>query len=496
MPIIRPNAIRIKRFRELKETLRTNRDRLLVGIDIAKAHDVAQVRLAHTQILDKHLTIPNTAAGFAAFWAHLEQRRAETGLSEIVCAVEPTGTYHEALAQFLETQGADVVLVSNTVAHHNRRTLDGTWGKSDPKDAHNLCDLLERGHVLFYSLPDGPLAELRRLVRLLRQARSERGACKARFRNTLLPRLGPAGEALPLAVVATLPGPLQVFVPKPEPDPGPRRRPVHRPSRGAADAPALGPVPPALAYECTDLAARLTAVQARITQLEAALVQIATPLPAYGWLLSLPGIGPTLAAILLAEIGDIAWYTRFSQLRKLAGLDIIWVASGKWTGTTRISKCGRPLLRWALYQAALGACRNPGWHARREALIAKRQGDRYAFLKANTELAAKLLRLTWGVWRSGRPYDPARGAGHPAGPPPLRRGRRRAAPPAQTGRVGSRTGGASLAPRVPAAGRDALRPSPLPPQAEVVFRSPSRARSPVARLASTLAVPGKARGGR
>jgi hypothetical protein len=163
-----------------------------------------------------------------------------------------------------------------------------------------------------------------------------------------------------------------------------------------------------------DLAARLTAVQARITPLEAALVQVATPLPAYGWLLSLPGIGPTLAAILLAEIGDIAWYTKFSQLRKLAGLDIIGVASGKWTGTMRISKCGRPLLRWALYQAALGACRNPGWYARREALIAKRQGDRYAFLKANTELAAKLLHLVWGVWRSGRPYDPARLHGRPA----------------------------------------------------------------------------------
>jgi len=448
MPIIRSNAIRIKRFRELKQDLRTRRDRLLVGIDIAKVQDVAQVRLAHTQIVDKALTLPNTAAGFAAFWAHLQRRQRETGATEIVCAVEPTGTYHDALARFLESQGADVVLVSNTVAHHNRRTLDGTWGKSDPKDAHNLCDLLERGHVLFYSRADGPLAELRHLVRLLRHARVELGACKARFRNTLLPALGPAGEPLPPALVARLPAPLQVLLPAAQ------RRAL---PEGAAD------LPPALAFELTDLAARLTGVQARITQIEAALVQVATPLPAYGWLLSLPGVGPTLAAILLAEIGDIAWYTKFSQLRKLAGLDIIWVASGKWTGTTRISKCGRPLLRWALYQAALGACRNPGWRARREALIAKRQGDRYAFLKATTELAAKLLRLTWGVWRSGGPYDPARVAGRPAPPqgpagrpaiasPVARAGRRGASPsakeqaalgtsrPGGTGRIADRRG--------------------------------------------------------
>lgn len=225
-------------------------------------------------------------------------------------------------------------------------------------------------------------------------------------------------------MVATLPEPLQVLVPRSEA--APRRR-----WRAAAGSPTGGLGFSAGAWESADLAARLTAVQARISQLEAALVQVARPLPAYGWLLSLPGIGPTLAAILLAEIGDIGWYTKFSQLRKLAGLDIIGVATGQWTGTRRISKCGRPLLRWALYQAALGACRNPGWHARREALIGKRQGDRYAFLKANTELAAKLLHLVWGVWRSGRPYDPQHRRGAPVrrsatASPRARAGRHRA----------------------------------------------------------------------
>jgi transposase len=304
MPIIRSNAIRIKRFRELKADLRTNRDRLLVGIDIAKAQDVAQLRLAHTQLVDKALTIPNTQVGFDAFWAHLQRRQQETGVSEIVCAVEPTGTYHEALARFLETHGADVVLVSNHVAHANRRTLDGTWGKSDPKDAHNLCDLLERGHVLFYSLPDERIATLRRLVRLLRQARVDLGACKARFRNTLLPALGPAGEPLPAAVVVALPAPLQGLLP-----PAQRRA---LPEVGAD-------LPPALAFELTDLAARLVSLRTRIAQIEAQLVHVATPLPAYRLLLSLPGVGPTVAAILLAELGDIAWDHQVQSAPKARG---------------------------------------------------------------------------------------------------------------------------------------------------------------------------------
>ncbi len=292
MPIIRSNAIRIKRFRELKADLRTHRSRLLVGIDIAKAQHVAQVRLAHTRILDKHLGVPNTQAGFAAFWAHLERRQGETGCPEIVCAVEPTGTYHQALATFLEGHGVDVVFVCNAVAALNRRTLDRTWGKSDPKDAHNLCDLLERGRVLFYSLPNERVAALRRLVRLLRHARVDLAACKARFRNTLLPTLGPAGEPLPPALVASLPAPLQVLLPAAE--------------RQAL--PAVGAVlPAALAFECTDLAARLVSVRTRIARIAAELVAVASPLPAYRLLLSIPGIGPTLAAILLAELGDSAW---------------------------------------------------------------------------------------------------------------------------------------------------------------------------------------------
>jgi transposase len=411
MPSILDNAARIKRFRELKVTLRTCRDRLLVGIDIAKAQHVAQVRLAHTRILEPKLTIPNTHAGLEACWTRLEAHRVEAGVPEIVCAVEPTGTYHQALATFLEQQGATVVFVNNHVAHLNRRTLDGTWSKSDPKDAHNLCDLLEQGKVLFYSLPGEPLADLRHLVRLLRRARAELSACKARFATTLLPQWGPMGDPVPAAL---LPAPLQRLVP-------PARR--GRAATGAA-------LPAGLAAACTDLAAQLTAVQARITGLEAELVRVAEPFPAYRLLRTIPGVGPTVAAILVAEIGDIAWYTKFSQLRKLAGLDIVRQQSGQWAGTGRISKAGRALLRWALYQAALGAARTPAGRAWLAALRAKRQGDRFAFFKAVVELAAKVLRIVWGVWRSGRPYDPARALGA-LRPAPAAPARRRATPAAR-----------------------------------------------------------------
>jgi len=395
MPTMRDNAMRVKRFRELKATLRTNRRRLLVGLDIARSEHVAHLRHAHTRIVVPTLTIPNSTQGFKTLWARIEQAQRATGCREVVCGLEPTGTYHEAMARFLEAQGADVLLVSSAVAYWNRRTQDGTWDKRDPKDAANCADLLEQGKVLFYSQPAGPLAELRRLVRCLRRARTELAACKARWRTTLRPALGPMGEPLPNRLRAELPAGLQTW------------------ERAAPGRPALakGRLPLGLATACTDLGAQVTAVQARIATIEQALTPVAEQLPAYALLRTIPGVGPTVAAILLAEIGDVAWFTKFSQLRKLAGLDIVRVQSGQSAGQARISKCGRGLLRWALYHAAMGLARTAGGRARLAALKAKRQGDRFAGFKAIVELAAKVLRIVWGVWRSGTPYEPRRTGG-------------------------------------------------------------------------------------
>jgi transposase len=203
------------------------------------------------------------------------------------------------------------------------------------------------------------------------------------------------GDPLPNRLRAELPAVLQGWEPA-------------APGRPAV---AKGRLPLGLATACADLGAQITAVQARITAIEAALTPLAERLPAYALLRTIPGVGPTVGAILLAEIGDIAWFTQFSQLRKLAGLDIIRVQTGKFASQWRISKCGRGLLRWALYHAAVGLARTAAGRARLAALKAKRQGDRYAGFKAVVELAAKVLRVVWGVWRSGTPYDPRRAGG-------------------------------------------------------------------------------------
>jgi transposase len=325
MATVRDNTTRVKRFRELKATLRTDRSRLLVGLDIAQAEHVVHLRHAHTRVVTPALTIPNTTRGFTQLWAAITRAQRATECREVVCGLEPTGTYHQAVATFLDAQGADVVFLSSSVAYWNRRTQDGTWDKHDRKDAANCADLLEQGKVLFYSRPDGPLAALRHLVKLLRRARTELASCKARWRTTLRPALAPMGESLPQRLWAELPAVLQAWEPV-------------APGRPAVPK---GRLPLGLTTACADLGAQVTAVQARIAALEAACTPVAERLPAYTLLRTIPGVGPTVGAILVAEIGDIGWYTKFSQLRKLAGLDIVRVQSGQFAGQARISKTGR-----------------------------------------------------------------------------------------------------------------------------------------------------------
>ena len=92
MASVREKSQRIKRCRELKATLRTDRTRLLVGIDVAQAEHAVRVRRAHTRIVVPALTIPNTTRGFTQRWTRIQQAQRATGCQEVVCGLEPTGT--------------------------------------------------------------------------------------------------------------------------------------------------------------------------------------------------------------------------------------------------------------------------------------------------------------------------------------------------------------------------------------------------------------------
>lgn len=65
-------------------------------------------------------------------------------------------------------------------------------------------------------------------------------------------------------------------------------------------------------------------------------------------LLSIPGIGVNLAAMIIGEIGDINRFSNPEKLIKFAGLDVKIYQSGTINHKGRIRKRGSPILRYAL----------------------------------------------------------------------------------------------------------------------------------------------------
>lgn len=119
---------------------------------------------------------------------------------------------------------------------------------------------------------------------------------------------------------------------------------------------------------------------------------------------TIPGIGETTAAALLAEVPDILQYKSARQVAAFAGLVPRERQSGSSIrGRVRLSKIGNARLRKALYFPAVTAIRcSPFFQAWVEGLR-QRGKSKMAVIGA---VMRKLVHLAYGVLKTGKPFDP------------------------------------------------------------------------------------------
>ena len=93
-------------------------------------------------------------------------------------------------------------------------------------------------------------------------------------------------------------------------------------------------------------------------RLEADIVDAPAPTqPDFVRLQTLPGIGPILAMIILAEARDLRRFGYVRQFLKYCGFDLCTEQSGQFRGTTHLSKRGNARLRYAFWMAGTVAIR-------------------------------------------------------------------------------------------------------------------------------------------
>lgn len=158
----------------------------------------------------------------------------------------------------------------------------------------------------------------------------------------------------------------------------------------------------AFTFQIRALLAQIQLVETQINQLDAQIAEIYASFDAH--LHTVPGIGPVLAAAILAEVGDISRFgSDPARLVAYAGIDPSVKQSGGFTGSNnRMSKRGSPYLRRAIWLAATVAYRFDPTLA---AFYQKKRAEGKTHMTAVVAVARKLTYVAFAILRDNKPYS-------------------------------------------------------------------------------------------
>src|ERR1700730_355481 len=402
--------------------IRGSQETLVLGIDISKDTHNAFMRTTPGKTLYRRLIFNNTREGFETLLLQVEAVRMQHGLKEVVFGMEPTANYHNALGEFLINKEQQVVLDSPEAVKQNRPLLDGRWNKHDGKDCANIADLMCQGKCLFYEYLSFELRDLRNLLSLNRKLKKLEQGLRLRIRNHLVAQYFPemdqychwgANEGLALVrwcLDPTVMGKLS--------DEELVKR-VHTEGRTMAQRKRLSALKDkapssigcqfgdSVEFEGQSVVKLLKEVRQRMADTRARIEQACLKFKEYSCLLSIPGFGPSLSAMVLGAIGNPWRFQNGAQVIKMVGLDLSASQSGKSQGSPVVSKKGKAEIRYALYQAAMVAStRDKHFVAYFTDQLRSREKEKGIKTKKRVKLAATLLMIAWTLMKKQERFDP------------------------------------------------------------------------------------------
>ena len=384
-----------------------------VGIDIAKrSHEIA-VTDSDGKFVVKPFKFDNSNKGLDKLLTALNS--VSSNLADFEFGMEATGHYWLNLYCKLTDLGA-VVHVINPVQSDALRGLYIRKTKTDSKDSLIIADLIRIGRYSKTTLADPSLIELRELTR----QRFYLVDCISDAKRkviSLVDKVFPEYEQLfsdmfgatSLALLDKYPTPdllaevsttkLTNFL-----------KSVSHGRHGRSKAEEIKSIASTSFGSSVFSAGSAFALKQFIQQIELLERQvddlqdyIAELLPAFNsTLTTINGIGTTLAAIFLSEIGDINRFENAEKLAAFAGIDPTVNQSGEFSGTkAKMSKRGSPYLRRAFFLAAVSCnLHNPAL----KALYDRKRSQGKHHLVALSAVMRKLVNIVYSVLKSNQPY--------------------------------------------------------------------------------------------
>lgn len=394
---------------------------LSIGIDIgATKHAVALCREGHIDAERQVLRISVDRSGFS----ELDRWIKRQGEVERV-VLESSGHYWLTLASHLRAQGVPVAVINPLASKYfAKRRLERA--KSDPADARTLAALgMVDRPAAREPLANSELREAARFVMRLVEEQSRVCNRIGRLVDLGFPELHAAFEdptcktaiaLLKVAPTARSAARRQVST-LARANQGPGQRSLGATKAAAIHAAAketiaVRELEDQIAFQMPLLIEQHELLDRQIERAEARVAEQLDGEVARR-LRTIPGVGPATAAALIAEIGDVARFSNFDKLVAFAGVHAAEKSSGKKGADPETSwhmaKSGSPYLRAALYRmAVVGLQHNPVIKAH----YARKRAQGKSKMNALGHCMKKALAIVWGVWRSGRDFDPAAHSPH------------------------------------------------------------------------------------
>ena len=385
-----------------------------IGIDVAKYRHSCAVISEGGEKIFTHFEFANTTEGFGALIKKLEAFGVTSSASR--ACMESTGHYGYALWLHLSEYGFEVCLANPFQTHNYVKAQSVRKVKNDALDALALAQWLLIEKPAASALSPEETAELKSIARFRTFQSRIIGDCKRKvitlldvsfpeyapfftdtFGKTSLAVLMryPSAEALSHAHIDALTS-LMIRSSKGKftGEQATALRDLARNSFGVRYA------NEASAFQIRELICQIeftkrqmAAAEAKMTEL---LARAATPIT------TIPGIGTVCAAIILGEIGDIARFSKPSQLVAYAGYDPSVFQSGQFSGTdNHISKRGSRYLRWAIW---LAADRARMFDPILREYYEKKRSEGKCHKVAICAVARKLCNIIFAVLSTNQPY--------------------------------------------------------------------------------------------
>jgi transposase len=384
------------------------------GIDIAKNKHEASIIDQNGKELTKSISFSNSQTGLEKLLLLFE--KLEISKENVVIGMEATGHYWLSVYAFLIENDFSAKVI-NPIQSEDFRKMYIRQTKNDSKDSFIISQIMRFGQYSETKLAEENVIALRQLSRYRLALVDSCSDCKRRV-IALLDQVFPEYSKLFSDIFGESSKEILLKCPTPEDlleiSTKKLSKILEKASKGrfglekaenikdiAKNSFGISYAKDAFSFQIKQLMEQILFIENQIEELEE---QISVLLKQTNQVITtISGIGETLGAIIVSEIGDINRFSEPSKLVAFAGLDAKVNQSGEFSGTkNKISKRGSPYLRRAIWLAAARAafC-DPTLTEYYKSL--KNRGKHH--LTAVGAVARKLCNIIFVILKENRPYQ-------------------------------------------------------------------------------------------